>query len=261
MLYVVTAWFAAVCAANAQAPSASVPGGPTAGTIWLIFVDDLHLHFQDTGRLRGCLSEIARELFRDGDLFAVRSSGASALAVDLTSDRALLHAAIAKVSGAALAPRDILEARSRPGGSDETVYRASVALSGARQMLVTVRDAHSRRKAAIYVSGGYGFELSSRGGPPSGATSGGTPVITVDDLRREFAALVLEARRTGVRIFTTEPPGLKPRARLADAAEWEIYLALTQRTRRALSEQTGGVALPDARDSSEIVKRIRDAVR
>ena len=41
---------------------------------WLIFIDDLHINFADTGRVRDLLRAISKTLIRDGDAYEVRSS-------------------------------------------------------------------------------------------------------------------------------------------------------------------------------------------
>jgi hypothetical protein len=70
--YVVVALLAASCAFDSRGiivptlesidrvPQTSAPL-VTAGNLWLIFVDDLHLDFPNTGRLRDLLRTISRE--------------------------------------------------------------------------------------------------------------------------------------------------------------------------------------------------------
>jgi hypothetical protein len=71
-----------------QAPPAAPRYVTThARTLWLLFVDDLHLDFVNTGGLREVLRAISSELIHDGDVFAVRSSRPSSISIDLTSDR------------------------------------------------------------------------------------------------------------------------------------------------------------------------------
>ncbi len=59
----------------------------TSGRIFLFFVDDLHLQFQNTGRVRDLFKKIAKNLVHDGDMFGIVSSGPSSIAVDMTYDR------------------------------------------------------------------------------------------------------------------------------------------------------------------------------
>jgi hypothetical protein len=78
-----------------------------AGVTWLIFVDDLHLDFRNTGSIRKLLGSIASELIRDGDAFVLRSSGPSP-SIPFTTNRSLLDAAIGRVAGNGLPPTAIL---------------------------------------------------------------------------------------------------------------------------------------------------------
>ena len=81
-----------------------------------------------------------------------------------------------------------------------------------------------------------------------------------EELRSQFAALVQDASRASISVFTTAPPGAEPNPGV-DSHVWDLYAELTRRNRHALAERTGGLALLDARDSRDIVRRIRDALR
>ena len=81
---------------------AAKPTSDAAGRIWLIFVDDLHLDFSNTGRIKDLFKKISKELVHEGDLFGIVSSGPSSIAIDMTYDRKRLDEAIEKISGAGL---------------------------------------------------------------------------------------------------------------------------------------------------------------
>jgi VWFA-related protein len=66
----------------------SRPRNDTAGRIFLIIVDDLHLDFRNTGRIRDLFKRISRTLVHEGDMFSIVSTGPSSLAIDPTYDRA-----------------------------------------------------------------------------------------------------------------------------------------------------------------------------
>ena len=70
------------------------PTTDASGRIFLIFVDDLHLDFRNTGRIRELFKKIAKDLIHDGDMFGIVSTGPSSLAIDLTYDRKRLDQAI-----------------------------------------------------------------------------------------------------------------------------------------------------------------------
>ena len=57
----------------------------TSGRIFLFFVDDLHLQFQNTGRVRELFKKIGKNLIHEGDLFGIVSSGPSSISIDMTS--------------------------------------------------------------------------------------------------------------------------------------------------------------------------------
>src|SRR5688572_19805276 len=75
----------------------SRPPSDAAGRIFLIFVDDLHLDFRNTGRIRDLFKKIAKELIHEGDMFGILSTGPSSLSIDLTYDRRRLDEALKKI--------------------------------------------------------------------------------------------------------------------------------------------------------------------
>ena len=59
------------------------PTNDAAGRIFIIFVDDLHLDFRNTGRIRDLFKKISTELIHEGDMFAIVSTGPSSIAIEL----------------------------------------------------------------------------------------------------------------------------------------------------------------------------------
>src|SRR5687767_8821008 len=135
----------------------SRPPTDTAGRIFLIFVDDLHLDFRNTGRIRDLFKKISKTLIHDGDMFGIVSTGPSSLAIDLTYDRQVLDSAIKKITGNGLRPSDIIQGAETSEGPSEVRYRAHVAFSTAYDLMRNLEKVHNRRKAVIYVSNGYDF--------------------------------------------------------------------------------------------------------
>src|SRR5688572_26341250 len=131
------------------------PPSDAAGRIFLIFVDDLHLDFRNTGRIRDLFKKIAKELIHEGDMFGILSTGPSSLSINLTYDHKRLDEALKKISGAGLAPKDILDVPEGSQGPPEVRHRAHVAFSTASDMMRQLEQVHNRRKAFIYVSNGY----------------------------------------------------------------------------------------------------------
>jgi hypothetical protein len=136
-----------VLALSAAAWSQSQP------VTWLIFIDDLHLQFVETGRLRSVLSALGRErALRDGDGCLVRCSGPSCTA---GKDPPTTCAALADWRGATgngLKEEDQLRDLS-DGRLRELIYRAQTALATADALLGEAPA--SGRSALIYLSNGY----------------------------------------------------------------------------------------------------------
>src|ERR1700704_3082708 len=135
----------------------SRPKTDVSGRIFLFFVDDLHLQFHNTGRVRELFKKISKELVHDGDRFGTVSSGPSSIAIDMTYDKARLDEAISKIAGSKLKPTDIINGPSGAEGPSEVRYRAHVAFSTVNDLLNNLDSVHNRRKALIYVSDGYDF--------------------------------------------------------------------------------------------------------
>src|ERR1051325_6468860 len=135
----------------------SKPRNDTSGRIFLFFVDDLHLQFHNTGRIRDLFKRISKELVHDGDMFAIVSSGPSSIAQDLTYDRSRLADAIKQIAGNELRPDEIIQGPSGAEGPSEVRYRAHVAFSTVNDALTQLEQVHNRRKAFVYVSDGYDF--------------------------------------------------------------------------------------------------------
>src|SRR5439155_10038194 len=135
----------------------SRPRNDVSGRIFLFFVDDLHLQFHNTGRIRDLFKKISKELVHDGDMFGVVSSGPSSIAIDMTYDKQRIEEAIKKIAGNELSPTDIIQGPSGAEGPSEVRYRAHVAFSTVNDTLQNLEQVHNRRKALVYVSDGYDF--------------------------------------------------------------------------------------------------------
>jgi VWFA-related protein len=198
------------------------------GIAWLIFVDDLHVDFRNTGYLRTLLKSIATDLIRDRDVFAARSSGPSSVSIDLTSDKKRFEDIIPKASGSGLKANEIQAAPLM--GSGEREYRVNVSLAAASELIASVH-APNRRKALVYVSNGYTTDVSA-----------------------QLSELTRAARRANVTIFAIDPRGL-PGSPLAGERS-----AGTQSSLRAIGEPTRGFALLDEKNYEDGMTRIRRAV-
>ena len=263
----------------------------TSGRIFLFFVDDLHLQFHNTGRIRDLFKRIQKTLLHDGDMFGIVSSGPSSIAVDMTYDRSRLDEAITKIAGNELKPTEIIEGPSGAEGPSEVRYRAHVAFSTVSDILTELEKVHNRRKAVIYVSDGYDFNpfqdarlgLMDPNAPfaqnqrarmqhqqqnSDGSTSN-TPdplasqqkqneTFADADLARELGELIRAANRANTTFYTIDPRGLVGGPDIdenLDPTQWNEHLRKTIDTLRVLAEETGGIAVVDQGDDKPL-KRI-----
>ena len=79
----------------------SRPAADAAGRILLFVVDDLHLDFRNTGRLRELFKKIRTTLMHDGDMCGIVSTGPSSIAIDVNYDMKRFDEAIKKITGSA----------------------------------------------------------------------------------------------------------------------------------------------------------------
>src|SRR6476659_4054026 len=220
----------------------SRPRTDVSGRIFLFFVDDLHLQFHNTGRVRDLFKRISKELVHDGDMFGIVSSGPSSIAVDMTYDKTRLDEAIKKMAGNELKPSDIIQGPSGAEGPSEVRYRAHVAFSTVYDLLNNLEQVHNRRKALVYVSDGYDFNpfqdarlgLMDPNSPfaqnemarsqkqaqqnDDGSTSNAndpfanqqkqSETFADADLARELGELTRQANRANVTMYTIDPRGL-----------------------------------------------------
>jgi VWFA-related protein len=223
----------------------SRPRTDISGRIFVFFVDDQHLQFHNTGRVRELFTKMAKDLIHDGDMFGIVSSGPSSISIQMTYDKSRLLDAIKKMTGNELKPDDIINGTSGPGGPSEIRYRARVAFSTVEDTLNNLEQVHNRRKALVYVSDGYDFtpfqdarlglmdpsspfaqntlaqtqnSLAAQQAQQCGGTAA-DPTRDVNglrqneefadaDLARELWDLTRTANRANVTIYTIDPRGL-----------------------------------------------------
>src|SRR5882672_1517544 len=270
----------------------SRPRTDVSGRIFLFFVDDLHLQFHNTGRIRDLFKRISKELVHDGDMFGIVSSGPSSIAVDMTYDKSRLEEAIKKIAGNELKPTDIINGPSGAEGPSEVRYRAHVAFSTVNDLLNNLDSVHNRRKALVYVSDGYDFNpfqdarlgLMDPNSPfaqnefarsqnqmrqSDDGSSNQTDPFTQQqkqneefadaDLARELGELTRQANRANVTMYTIDPRGLVGMGDIdeqVDPQQWSEYVRKSQDSLRVIAEETGGLAVVNQNDFSKALKRI-----
>jgi VWFA-related protein len=264
----------------------------TSGRIFLMFVDDLHMQFQNSGRVRELFKKIGKNLIHEGDLFGIVSSGPSSIAIDMTYDRKRLDEAINKIAGSGLKPSELIQRGTGSEGPTELRYNAHVAFSTMLEGLNNLEKVHNRRKALIWVSEGYDFNpfQDSRyglrdGSSPflqnqsnvmhntvtdgDGAQSRQTdPMVQQQkqnetfsdaDLAFELGEITRAANRANTTIYTIDPRGLIAGTDIdeqVDPTEWNNYVRKSQNSMRVLAEETGGVAVVNMNNFDKALKEI-----
>jgi VWFA-related protein len=254
----------------------SRPRSDTAGRVFLIIIDDLHLDFSVTPKTRQILIQALRELIHDGDMFGIVSTGYSSISEQLTYDRQVLESAISRVTGGGLKPRDIIQGSQGSQGPTELRHRAHVAFSTAYDLLRNLEKVQNRRKAVIYISSGYDFnpfpgsrleeqalrmhvEAADLQNDPFYRTQQSSQLLAESDLVRELAELTRAANRANATIYPIDPLGLTAGPDIgADVSvtEWNAHTRASQDSLRVIAEQTGGFAMVNMNDISAGLKRI-----
>ena len=265
------------------------PATDAAGRIFFIFVDDLHLDFRNTGRIRELFKKISEELVHEGDMFGIVSTGPSSIAIDLTYDRRRLTEAIKKISGAGLAPKDILDVPQGQQGPPEVRHRAHVAFSTAQDMMrqlehgaqpaqgVHLRQQrlrsrslredpceersralrHAARQRRQQRRQQRRVEQSVNPNDPTLRNSSNQ--FAFADLVSDLAELTRAANRANTTIYTIDPRGLVGGPDLdekIDMMEYLDYVRSSQDSLRVLAELTGGLAVVNQNDFTKALKRI-----
>jgi VWFA-related protein len=257
------------------------------GRIFVFFVDDLHLQFDNTGRVRELFKKISKTLVHDGDMFGIVSTGPSSLSIDMTYDKTRLDEAIKKITGSELKPSDIIQASSGAQGPTEIRYRAHVAFSTVNELLKNLEKVHNRRKAVVYVSDGYdlnpyqasrlglldansGFQQneSQRAINGDGTPDPNNPYAMQQkqneqfadaDLARELGEVTRQANRANATIYTIDPRGLVAMGDIGenvDPMQWNEFIRKSQDSLRVLADETGGIAVVNQNNFDNALKRI-----
>src|SRR5262245_59847976 len=262
------------------------PTNDAAGRVFLLFVDDLHMDFQQTPRIRDIFRKMLKNLIHDGDMWGMVSTGTSSISIDLTYDRALLDDAINRISGNGLKPTEIIKGQEGADGPVELRYRAHVAFTTGNQLMQNLEKLHNRRKAVLWVSSGYDFNpfeksrLKEQLGPcddsGSGDSSGQSNCVSdngrVDpnlvpqgsqfadaELVRDMAEVTRAANRANATLYTIDPRGLVAGSDIGenlDPVEWDRYVSKTVDSLRTIADLTGGFAVVNQNDFDKALKRI-----
>lgn len=266
------------------------PVSDTSGRVFVFFVDDLHMDFELTPRVRDLFKRISKNLLHDGDMWAMVSTGTSSIAIDLNYDRQRFDEAVKKITGNGMKPSEII-ARNASAGQSEIQYRAHVAFSTVTDALEAIEKVHNRRKTFVYVSGGYDLApfqrerlgLMDTDSPfrqnimaqnenierAMNSSDGGMDPMRQSQLNREeflqgelfqdLAGVAASAGRANATIYTIDPRGLVGGPDIAenlDPSSWQNFVMTTQDSLRVLADLTGGIAVVNQNDFDKALKRI-----
>ena len=205
---------------------------------WLLFVDDLHLEFRNTGRLRDLTRRLAT-IVRPTDLVGIHTTGPSDLMIDPTNDVTSVRDALKRVTGNGLRLSDFI------GNADyEVSYRADRALSAALKAVSTLEAVDAPQKILVYVSSGYvNFDRVR--------TSPTRPDLAYEAMRAQVVIHAIDPR--GHMSGPERDPNVDDEAWEAYLAAWEAHLEETRDSLRRIVDNTG-LLLLDAKLEDSLEK-------
>lgn len=216
------------------------------GRIYLILLDDVHLHPQYVPRMRLMLQQFIERDFGSNDVAAVlRVRGGSGDSQDFTSNPDLLLRAINRFTGSFT--RESFEGLSGGPSAGPTggatpdqlleAHEARDVVSRIRELSEFLAGVRGRRKTLLFVSQGSPFDMYESTGQ-----LGSIAALVREDLQRAAAA----ASRGNVAIYTLDPRGLvaEGNARLSQAFMREVAI------------ETGGFAAVNTNNFEGAFERI-----
>lgn len=147
---------------------------------WFIFVDELHVRFMDTGRLRSLVRGIGAQLLHGGAMYSLHVSGASAVAIDFTNDLAVLESASRKLTGTALRAEDVASISAKGRGPNEITSRIDTAVAALEKAL-------------------------RREGPPASVLVISSGLLDSDAYWERWTAALLPLLRPDTQLFVLDP--------------------------------------------------------
>jgi hypothetical protein len=106
----------------------SQPMSDISGSMFLFFIDDLHMDFHDRDGIPDLFKKLEKNLLHDGDMWGMVSSGLLPNAIDMTPDKNRFDEAVEQMAANPSSPTGVIQAPSGTGGPSEVRYRASRAI-------------------------------------------------------------------------------------------------------------------------------------
>ena len=252
------------------------PTMDASGRVFILFIDDYHLDFRSTPKVRELLKKISKTLIHDGDLYGIVTTGTSSVTQQLTYDKQILEAVIPRITGSAFRFSEIRQMSWSRQGPVEVRHRAHVAFETLNDLLKNLETVQNRRKAIIYLSSGYDFSPLDRTRAEERAEKVNK---TVDDLRLdpfeieatsqagfndadliyELAYVTRLANRANATLYPIDPRGLiagQDVDEAVDPADFQDYVRESQNSLLMLAEETKGFPIVNQNDFDKGLKRI-----
>jgi len=208
---------------------------------WLLLVDDLHISFVETGRLRDLLKAIATDLVHDSDTVAIRATGPSGLTSPGALDREWLSRRAKGATGNAMKLRDVAELLQQGGRtSGEVPLRERRAQDATLELLSTAEEHPDARSVLVFVSSGW----------PLGPESIGTEAVIARASSMKIPIVTIDPRHDGGQ--DSRPLYTPAELALADAGHASL---------QAMADRSGGIALLYVRNRTYELKRVSEFVR
>ena len=215
--------------------TAPVTHSASAPAAWVVFVDDLHLDFRNTGRLRDLVRKVVTEVVGPDDLMTLRASGPSQIGGDLGS-RDFYRPQVSRVTGNGLREDDLLRSdRATVAEIDERFRRTMRGVVGA---IGAFESAGHTPRGLILISNGYARDVL--------ATA-------------EGQALLDQVLRHSVKVFAISGRFIESLDMLlaADPDQWAVHQEAERNSLRDLAERTSGFAIITAYELPNALLRIR----
>jgi VWFA-related protein len=244
------------------------------GRVYLIVLDDLHIHPLRTPRVKAAAKLFLERHFAANDLAAiVYTSGRSDAGQEFTNNRRLLLAAVDRFMGRKLRSSTLerLEQYRNTQGMRtsgervddpalaERAHNARNALEGVRNLAEFLAGIRGRRKAMLFISEGIDYDIHD-------VFTNRDASSIIDSSRDAIGA----ATRANVAIYSIDPRGLTslgdegievdsfpddPTAGISSTGMMD-ELRLAQDSLRTLSDETGGYAAVNRNDFNGAFERI-----
>ena len=226
------------------------------GRIYMILLDDLHVHPTRAPKVRTALRQFIERSFGTEDLGAVISArGGASYSQDFTNNPRLLINAVERFTGrmplsdpvGQVVLGDGQQAPLDPAQRDEA-HRARTLMATVERLAEFMGGVRGRRKTLILVSEGIGFDIFGVIGEGAGVATSVT-----ESTQKAVAA----ATRSNVSIYPIDPRGLSDDVKLSDdVAVSGNSFRLSQDSLRVLAADTGGFAAVNQTDLGPAFDRI-----